>query len=385
MPGSSLAGLLAQLASLLRRFIDWLFGGRAQRPLQVAPYGVLVAGGTNDSASTNQNIYATAEVYDPVTGSFGPTAGSMTVPRHLHAAIGLPGGKVLLTGGRSKSGLNVAEVASAELFDPSTKRFTATGSMAVPRDAHAIAFAAGGALVTGGRDPGIASAETYDAATGSFSATGSLTVGRSLHTATPIRSRGSVLVWGGASAASGGGEVYAGGGFSATGANDSVRRHCAVALRDGRVLVAGGVSTVDGSTASDAAIFDPRTWQLTACGSLNRARSDFTATLLADGRVLVAGGKSHGNDNYRALDDIEIFDPATRAFTLNPNGRLRAKRFRHTATALADGRVLIVGGGNDTEPALGSAELYDPATGQCNYTGSMASARVEHTATPLRV
>jgi len=383
MPDSSLSRFLGQLVSVLRRFIDWIFGGRT-RPLQFAPYGVLIAGGANDSAAVNQDIFATAEVYDPVTGTFGRTVGLMTVPRHLHAAIGLPGGKVLLTGGRSKSGLNIAEVTSAELFDPLTRRFTATGSMAEPRDAHTIAYVVGGALVTGGRNPGIASAEIYDAATGNFSATGSLNAGRSLHTATLIRSRGSVLIWGGASGSSDGGEVYSGGGFSTTGANDSVRSHCAVALRDGRVLVVGGVSTVDGSTVSDAAIFDPQTRLLTACGSLNRARSDFTATLLTDDRVLVTGGKSHRNDNHRALDEIEIFDPATRVFTLDPNRRLRAKRYRHTATALADGRVLIVGGGNDTEPALGSAELYDPATGLCNYTGGMASARVEHTATPLQ-
>jgi hypothetical protein len=380
MPGSSFANFLDTLASLFRRLIDWLVGGR-KPVIRLAPYTVLIAGGTNDSTSTNQEIFATAEVYDPATGTFSPTAGAMTVPRHLHAAIALPGGKVLITGGRSRSGNRTGEVASAELYDPATRRFTATGSMTEARDAHAIAFSARGALVTGGRNPGIASAETYDATTGSFSATGSLNAGRKLHTAT--LAHGMVLVWGGASSPSGGAEVYAGGAFSATGANDPVRRHCAVALRDGRVLVAGGVAS-DGLTESSAGIFDPQTRQVTSCGSLNRPRSDFTATLLADGRVLIAGGKSHGNDNHRALDEIEIFDPATLAFTLDPNRRLRAKRYGHTATALADGRVLIVGGGDDTWPALNSAELYDPTTGLCHYTGNMASARIDHTATPLR-
>ena len=119
-------------------------------------------------------------------------------------------------------------------------------------------------------------------------------------------------------------------------------------------------------------------------------RSSETATLLHDGRVLFAGGYNcapAGADGTWA--SAELYDPATGTFS--PTGSMAAPRQQHTATLLADGRVLIVGGLSGPGPAtaggvilasyrtaetdafLATAELYDPVTGTFSTTGSMST------------
>jgi hypothetical protein len=85
------------------------------------------------------------------------------------------------------------------------------------------------------------------------------------------------------------------------------------------------------------------------------ARFQHSATLLADGRVLVAGG-GRGDSPLRTA---EIYDPFTGQWT--PTANLLDARTFHTATLLPDGRVLVVGGINPNG-SMASAELYDPAT-----------------------
>jgi hypothetical protein len=77
----------------------------------------------------------------------------------------------------------------------------------------------------------------------------------------------------------------------------------------------------------------------TATGSLNTARYEHTATLLANGKVLVAGGSdSSGN----ASTSAELYDPATGTWTAT--GSLNTERTEHTATLLPDGMVLVAAG-----------------------------------------
>jgi N-acetylneuraminic acid mutarotase len=112
------------------------------------------------------------------------------------------------------------------------------------------------------------------------------------------------------------------------------------------------------------------------------ARDNHTATLLADGRVLVAGGLSGPKVSVASA---EVYDPANGSWTAT--GSLATGRYWHTATLLPDGKVLIAGGAAQTggggEPTLASAELFDPVTGTWSVTGTMADARFAHTATPL--
>ena len=107
-------------------------------------------------------------------------------------------------------------------------------------------------------------------------------------------------------------------------------------------------------------------------------RAAHTATLLADGRVLVAGGIRTGE---AALSSAEVYDPQTHDFVRT--GSMTSPRVSHTATLLRNGRVLIVGGWDDVRQ-LRTAELYDPATGRFTRTGSPTQIRAAHTATLLR-
>ncbi|HEY8009490.1 MAG TPA: kelch repeat-containing protein [Rudaea sp.] len=94
-------------------------------------------------------------------------------------------------------------------------------------------------------------------------------------------------------------------------------------------------------------------------GSLSTPRLSHTATLLANGKVLVVGGVPSGTLPTPVLDSAELYDPATGLWSAA--GHMSTARFGHIAVALPDGRALIVGGYNyDGGYALDSAEIYDP-------------------------
>jgi hypothetical protein len=132
-------------------------------------------------------------------GVFVPT-GSMTVARTVHTATLLGNGKVLIAGGGCANGI----LATAELYDPATGTFAVTGSMTVPRTNHTATLLPNGqVLIAGGENvtvgaPAVpfASAELYDPATGTFTATGTMTVPRVSFTTT-LLPNGKVLIEGG--------------------------------------------------------------------------------------------------------------------------------------------------------------------------------------------
>ncbi|HEX5504056.1 MAG TPA: kelch repeat-containing protein [Thermomicrobiales bacterium] len=149
--------------------------------------------------------------------------------------------------------------------------------------------------------------------------------------------------------------------------------HTATLLRNGTVLVAGGLDATGGPTAS-VERYDPTTDTWAPAAPMTTPRAQHTATLLADGRVLVTGGRT---DLAEAGSSVEVYDPAADAWTaVAPLG---VGRVRHSATLLRDGRVLVAGG--ETSP--GTAELFDPATGRWSPAGTLTTGRFSHTATLL--
>jgi len=128
---------------------------------------VLVVGG-----SAGSTILNTAEIYDPSNGTWSTTP-TLNSPRAGHTATLLPGGQVLVAGGAS-SLTPVTKLSSAEIYDPSTNTWTATGNMAVTRQkAAAVLMQGGKVLVAGGDDAGTDS-ELYDPATSQWQPTANL-------------------------------------------------------------------------------------------------------------------------------------------------------------------------------------------------------------------
>lgn len=160
--------------------------------------------------------------------------------------------------------------------------------------------------------------------------------------------------------------------------------HTATLLPDGRVLVVGGLHA--GAVLASAEIYDPITETWSETGSLGAARSSHTATLLPNGQVLVVGGHFYLTFPIPAvsLASAELYDPATG--TWSETGSLGTARSEHTATLLQNGQVLVAGGRYfhpSGSPSLTSAELYNPVTGTWSETGNLNYERFWHTATLL--
>jgi len=218
---------------------------------------VLITGGWADPYGNQP--FASAEVYDPASGTWSTTA-SMASARHWHTATLLPNGKVLVSGG-STSGNGSSSLASAEVYDPASGTWRVTASMASARFGHkATLLPNGKILVTGGSTGSsrLASAEVYDPASGTWSATASMASARYWHEAT--------------------------------------------LLPNGKVLVSG---TGDGPTpTSSAEMYDPGSGTWSVAASMLAARDAHTATSLPSGQVLVTGGRNGG-----CLASAELYTP----------------------------------------------------------------------------
>jgi Galactose oxidase, central domain len=223
---------------------------------------VLIAGGVHyqPNANVDQTFLRTAELYTPASGKFTLT-GSMIRARENATATLLPNGRVLIAGG-DEDNRDLEYLASAEIYDPATGKFSLTGSMSTPRsEATATLLTDGRVLIVGGVNAdtdGLASAEIYDPATGKFSSTGSMATGRS--------------------------------------------QHVACLLNNGSVLIAAGNDDSNPSVPLNTAeIYDPATGRFSSTAPmLIQYPSSTSCTTLEDGRVLLVGD---------SLSDAELYWP----------------------------------------------------------------------------
>ena len=262
---------------------------------------VLVAGDTGVPEMT-------AEIYDAATDSWTLTA-PMTMDRSGHTATRMADGRVLVVGGELAKDLRdwFPFKGTAEIFDPSTGTWAATGSLMTKRGGFTSTLLPNGeVLVVGGYDAGddsLASTERYDPATGNWKSGAPLRIARFWHTAT--------------------------------------------ALPDGNVLIVGGwADDMFQLQVPAAEIYDWKTGSWLDGGSIT-ARAAHSATLLDDGKVLVAGGytSSFAPSGWRlfwTLDTAQIFDPA--AGSWKDAGDIGTPRYGHLAAPLAAGGALMIQG-----------------------------------------
>jgi hypothetical protein len=380
---------------------------------------------TPETSATAQNSAADATAADADLDAADPAA--------LPAS-----GSVVLIGGWSKTSKkpNVS-TATAEFFDPSTKKFSALGSMPLSEGAGAAALLTTGVpapeiLVAGGFSGSsqfthktvsnkvvgstIDQLELFDPATGTFSAaTANLLAKRFGATATTLAS-GKVLIAGGADGTGtplATAEVFdpSTGITTATSNNMSNPRafHTATLLNDGTVLIAGGGIDSIGTLTNTADIYDPASNSFTPTGSMSIARAAHTAVVLTTGTpgdVFICGGASSGGGLLFAIASAEIYDPVTKVFS-SSGSHMNDLRAFHSATVLSSGKILLVGGFDNFDAGvnggtgrlsslfgttLKSAEIYDPVAdsftcvpgkGKGGFVchASMKVARAAHTAT----
>ena len=328
----------------------------------------------------------------PAAGIF-TAVGNMTTVRVGHTATLLGNGKVLIAGGSSDG---VQPIASAELYDPSTRTFAPTGSMITPHQYHSATLLADGrVLITGGisgftvvdgvgGNIPILTSEIYDPSTGAFTATGDLisTAGAVLAyfpgDVTTLLPDGRVLV-----AATNNAEIYDphSGTFTLTGPfadPGSFNPNTVTLLTNGKVLVTLWWCNSNCSNIAVAELFDPQSGTFSKTGAMMAQYvPDFgyTAALLTDGRVFFLGSDDIGSA------DVEIYDPA--AGTFASIGGSFSSQVLAPASRLTDGTVLIAGGELPGGSGSTNAEVYVPASGTLEYAGQMTSGRHSHKATAL--
>src|SRR5262245_5047424 len=358
----------------------------------------------------------TAELFDPVTGTFTLTGPLRTARAGFHTATLLADGRVLIAGGLGLADQdNYTALSSAEIFDPTTNTFKETAPMRQGRVKHtATLLVDGRVLIAGGAsyDSGFistASAELFDPATGAFQPAGSLISDRADHTATlfPVCE---VLIAGGWKGRDAKDDLtpYPFSAELSDPSNSTFHRtadmsatrvgHSAIPLPDGKVLLIGGLAVarniqelfqIEFSGQPFVEVYDPVKQTFSGFTGLlnNMPWRGFSTTLLNDGNILLAGGYRPPYEDLQArvLNGGVLFDSASPALYpeyLTATGSLAQARFGHTATLLNDGRVLVVGGTANGED-LTSAEIYSNALASLTLTPVGAATTSTSGTSPL--
>jgi hypothetical protein len=328
---------------------------------------VLVVGGSQP-ASTSSTYLSSAERFIPATRKW-EVVGSLHTARVQHVATRLQDGRVLVTGGWTlKADGTHGPLASAELYDPATGTWTLTGSMSRARSRHATTLLPDGrVLVVGGEYPPSTLAELYDPRTGTWTAAAP-TLGPHWGTQLVSLPGGEVLALGGRVRVVDDSppsrvevvpdtDVYE----PVTGTwragpvmNVNRWQPAALVLPSGRVLVFNGTRHSAQSGASE--LYEPSTRQWLPVGNVVEYRHyGFSAAVLSDGRVLATGGWRYFDHTEGTQPrGAELFEESSRGWL--PTAVPRELRSNAVLVALDEGEALLAGGNS----GLASAELYVP-------------------------
>jgi hypothetical protein len=307
----------------------------------------LVAGGY---LAEGQPALGSAENLIPVLGQSTVIPSSLRGARAAHVQVLLQDGRVLLAGGESLS-TPFVPLATCEIFDPQTFTFSVAASMNHARSlAHGTVLPDGRVLVAGGQSLDgsgsvvfRADAELYDPAADDWRALPArMQVGRSAHFS-GLTPAGDVVIIGGTTGPPSATLWRATTeGFSPQ-LGTPFHEHffgAGTVLPDGRPFVAGGVVAPTGLT-----IWDPRFGFIQGINEMASERSFATATAFADGRVLVVGGFDLSGAPI-VQDTVDVFFPIGSTGRFYPATDLKLPRpTSHHAAALGpDGAVWITGG-----------------------------------------
>jgi hypothetical protein len=314
---------------------------------------VLVAGGYSGPLGTV--VLASTELYDPATNRWSDAA-PMLIPHASHTAALLPDGRVLVASGRSNG--SGGDTVEAETYDPANNVWSKAGNLAIARvGATAILLTTGKVLVIGGDAGGNPPAELYDPGTNGWSQLPNTTT-HHVNVASAL-SNGKVLVLGGSQ-------------FSASYDPKSntwssispppVSMASAVQLGKGKLLFVRPLSPSSDTRLTE--LYDPLSDSWTPAARMEITGVWGTATALPGGRALVAGGPMSGGaigcGPGASCPNAEVYDAARDAWIVT--GGMATNRGEHTATLLTNGKVLITGGFVPPNPDMTStAEIYDPA------------------------
>ncbi|MCG8455486.1 MAG: protein kinase, partial [Holophagales bacterium] len=296
----------------------WLADGR-----------ILAAGGLDRDGRAS----ATCAVFDPSASRWAPAA-ELGRARWGHTLVLLLDGRVAALGGLGREGRELAEV---EVYDPAADRWRSGGSLAHPRAFHVSRLRASGEVWTAGgldridgRAPRsheaepvggvgrlLTELEAWDPASGASASRGNLVKGRA---------RPAILPW------------------------NAPEHHV------GHTILIGG----EGEEPLASVEVCTMDWCQEMAG-MSAARARHATLSLPDGRVLVAGGLTTGPSGPVPTVAVELFEPSLDVW--RPGPPLSAARFGLGAVLRADGRVLLLGGTGSAGAPSAVAELLDPRPG----------------------
>ncbi len=340
-----------------------------------------------------------SELYDPATGEFGAPENMLT-GRYEHTATLFDDGRVWVAGGSAlPDGADDAEeTATVEAYHPASG-WTEQPDMEDARRGHtATRLDDGRVAIIGGRGAGfqqLASIELFDPSTDLWSLGSPIPDGRGEH-ATVALDDGRLVVFGGLAWQPGDPEPVASARTWISNPDlsswtewremrDPRWRLSARRLADGKILVVGGKGNNTCDQWASVELFDPFTLvgglpQLTTLAPLPLARYHFAMALLGDGRVLVAGGRND-EPSLLQLPSAYVFSLETGDFV--PTGSLIESRKSTDAVLLPNGLVLVAVGRNGDGDLTGSAELFDLVSETFLPTGGVEEARTAATLSVL--